>query len=184
MADTQRSLSAILALLADNTSGDISPQDVRDTVISLRNRIAGISVAAAAAAAVTISDTTTYFEITAPTWTLDANGDADFDQSDGNGRLTYLGAADVRARINATLSFTSAANDQVLHFRVMKNGTTVAATEVQVKAGTGTYQITIPLVALLVLATGDNISLSVRNETSAANITVKVAALHVITGIK
>ena len=34
MVDTIRSLSALQALLADNTSGDISPQDVRDFLVS------------------------------------------------------------------------------------------------------------------------------------------------------
>lgn len=37
MADTQRTLAAALALLADNTSGDISPQNLRDVVVSLFN---------------------------------------------------------------------------------------------------------------------------------------------------
>lgn len=35
MPDTARTISAVLALLADNTKGDISPQDVRDSVMSL-----------------------------------------------------------------------------------------------------------------------------------------------------
>ena len=34
MTDTVRTLSALQALLADNTSGGISPQDLRDAVIS------------------------------------------------------------------------------------------------------------------------------------------------------
>lgn len=35
MADTVRSLSALQTLLADNTSGDISPQDLRDFLVSV-----------------------------------------------------------------------------------------------------------------------------------------------------
>ena len=35
MVDTIRSISALQALLADNTSGDISPQDIRDMLVSL-----------------------------------------------------------------------------------------------------------------------------------------------------
>jgi hypothetical protein len=34
MADTQRSKAALLALLADNTSGDIGAQDARDFLVS------------------------------------------------------------------------------------------------------------------------------------------------------
>lgn len=35
MVDTVRSRTALLALLADNSSGDISPQDIRDMLVSL-----------------------------------------------------------------------------------------------------------------------------------------------------
>jgi hypothetical protein len=35
MADTVRTITEILALLADNTSGDISPQDMRDAIVTL-----------------------------------------------------------------------------------------------------------------------------------------------------
>lgn len=37
MADTIRTLAALQALLADNTSNDISPQDLRDAIYSLHN---------------------------------------------------------------------------------------------------------------------------------------------------
>lgn len=36
MADTKRTQTAILALLADNVAADISPQDIRDSVVSAR----------------------------------------------------------------------------------------------------------------------------------------------------
>ena len=36
MADTKRTQTAVLALLADNVTGDISPQDLRDSVVSAR----------------------------------------------------------------------------------------------------------------------------------------------------
>lgn len=35
MADTKRTLAALTALLADNTAGDISAQDVRDLLVSV-----------------------------------------------------------------------------------------------------------------------------------------------------
>ena len=37
MADTIRAISSLQALLADNTTGDISPQDLRDMLVSLGN---------------------------------------------------------------------------------------------------------------------------------------------------
>jgi len=45
MADTIRDLTALLALLADNTSGDISPQDMRDVLVSLHGVYGEIYVA-------------------------------------------------------------------------------------------------------------------------------------------
>lgn len=42
MADTQRTLTSCLALLANNTNGEISPQDIRDTVVSIFNNYAAM----------------------------------------------------------------------------------------------------------------------------------------------
>ncbi len=41
MADTKRTQTEILALLADNVTGDISPQDLRDSVVSNRSNQGG-----------------------------------------------------------------------------------------------------------------------------------------------
>ena len=35
MADTKRTLAALQTILADNTDGDISPQDIRDLLVSV-----------------------------------------------------------------------------------------------------------------------------------------------------
>lgn len=51
MADTKRTLSAITALYADNTAGDISAQDLRDFLISAHGS------RATNAAAITANDT-------------------------------------------------------------------------------------------------------------------------------
>jgi hypothetical protein len=44
MADTIRTLTALLALLADNTTGDISPQDVRDMLVTVHGVYGGIYI--------------------------------------------------------------------------------------------------------------------------------------------
>jgi len=44
MADTIRSREALLALLADNTSGDIRPQDVRDVLVSVHGVYGGLYI--------------------------------------------------------------------------------------------------------------------------------------------
>lgn len=50
MADTIRDRAAILALFADNTSGDISAQDARDMIVSVHGVYGMLYVAAGAAA--------------------------------------------------------------------------------------------------------------------------------------
>jgi hypothetical protein len=44
MVDTIRTRAALLTLLADNTSGNISPQDIRDTLVSLFGVFGGLSL--------------------------------------------------------------------------------------------------------------------------------------------
>lgn len=179
MADTQRSIAQILALLADNSSGDISPQDLRDAFVTWKMRHGQIYVASGGGAATTVSNTADYFECNASTWTL-SSGAADFDESGGNGRLTYTGVADVMLHVACTISFTAASNNQVLHFRLGKSGTTDAASEVQFKIGTGSDVGSTAIHLIVSLSTGQYLSLFVRNETSAANVTVSVANLQAV----
>src|SRR5210317_938658 len=112
MADTQRSVSEVLALLPDNLSGDISPQDLRDALTTWRMGMGQVYVPSGSGAAVVIPDTTDYVEVTSPTWSLSTGG-VWFDESAGNGRLTYTGVADVMVHAAATISFTTASNLQV-----------------------------------------------------------------------
>ncbi len=44
MTDTVRTRAAILALLADNTSGDISPQDIRDMFVTVHGNYGGLYI--------------------------------------------------------------------------------------------------------------------------------------------
>lgn len=52
MADTQRDLAALQALLADNITKDISPQDMRDVLVSTLGCYGGLHMAAAPGAQV------------------------------------------------------------------------------------------------------------------------------------
>lgn len=59
MADTIRTLTALLALLADNTTGDISPQDIRDMLVSVHGVYGGIYIADGSTAQTGIDTTPT-----------------------------------------------------------------------------------------------------------------------------
>jgi hypothetical protein len=179
MADTQRTVAAILALLADNTTGDISPQDLRDFAVSWRPSHGQIHVPAAAAAAVTVSNTSTYYEATAPAWTL-SSGAHLFDESAGNGRLTYTGAEPIRAFVACSLSMTVAGSNDVIHWRLGLNSTSDPASEVQRKVGTGSDVGAVAVHLLETMTNGDYVSLWVRNATASDNVTVEVASIQVI----
>lgn len=180
MADTQRSVSDILALLADNTSGNISPQDIRDAFATWRMGMGQIYIPSGSGAAITISDTTNYFEATTPTWSLSSGGFW-FNESGGNGRLTYTGTADVMVHAAATISFTTASNLQVVHWRLGKNATPDPAAEAQRKVGTGTDVGSTAIHLVTSMSTGDYLSLWVRNATTATNATLVVANLQAVT---
>jgi hypothetical protein len=182
MADTARSLADILTLCANNTTGAISPQDIRDVIVSLRNGHGQIYVAAVDSAAVTISDTTNYFEATSPAWTLTSDAYL-FDESAGNGRLTYTGIPDVRVHVTASVSFTVAGANDVLYLRLGENGTPDEASEVHRKVGTGSDVGAVTMHLNTTMATGEYISLFVRNTSAADDITIEVADIQVISMI-
>ncbi len=162
MAQTERSLSTIISLLADNASGDISAQDIRDMVVSVLPSYGSHYISTSAATAVTLVDT--YYELNGTT-TLGAVA-RDFDQP-ASGRLRYTGAPTREVLITCTISTTSDTNNQVLSFKLAKNGTVSDETEVQRKVGTGSDIEAIAVTGLFSMANNDYISTFVANSTSA-----------------
>jgi hypothetical protein len=179
MADTQRSLAALMALLANNTTGDISPQDVRDLVETVRMKSGSLYVPEAAAAAIVIPDTINYVEMSAPAWTLNAGADG-FDETAGNGRLTYKGVADAMLHVACTISLTAASNNQVFHVMLAKNGTPDVSSEVIFKIGTGADAASTALHLVVQVALGDYLSVFIRNTTSASNARLECANLQAV----
>jgi hypothetical protein len=180
MAQTQRTVSEIYALGADNIGKAISPQDLRDALATWRPGHGQIYVAAADRAAINIVGVGAYVEVTAPAWTLSADGHL-FDESDGNGRLTYIGVADVMVHIVCTVSVTCGADNQVTHWRLGKNATTDAASEIKRKIGTGADVGALAVITVQPMSTGDYVSLWCRNSTAINDITVEVATLQAMT---
>lgn len=181
MSETQRTVAEIYALLVDNVSGDISPQDLRDAFESWRPAIGEIYVPGADSGAIAITDTTNYFEATGMTWTLSTAESRLFDQSAGNGRLTYLGVADAIIKVSLSLSVTAVGNNQLLHFRIGKNAATDDSSERIRFVGTGADVGSSTTQLLSTVSTGDYVSVWARNETSTGNVGIEVANLQAIT---
>ncbi len=166
MAETQRTITAMQTILANNTSGAISPTDVRDLMETLRHGHGEISVTSSAA---TTPDDTDAYKTMAGTYALSA--DVHNWDMNTNGQLRYTGAAQRTCHVAMSVSFLSASNNQVVHFRIGKNGTSIAQSETVRKLSTGADIGSTALHAFTTVVTNDYLTLMVRNESSTATVT-------------
>lgn len=179
MADVQRSVSAILTLFADNSNGQISEQDVRDALVSWRNGHGQIFVADGSTT-ITITTQSVAVEITEPAWTESADLHF-FDESGGNGRLTYIGAVPITAHIANTVSFSSVGNNKHTEWYLAINGVKDDAAVVHMKTGTGGDEVSTALHLVVTMSTGDYVSMWVSNETDTTDLTLQSANLQMMT---
>jgi hypothetical protein len=128
MADTIRARSALLALLADNTTGDISPQDIRDTVVSIHGVYGKLYTADASAS---LSVSTTPIKMTL--WA--ANGLSAGTTPDHTNDQITVGTAGVY-HVVAQFSFSGAAN-AAFHLHLRNNTVEVPEIGTQRKLGAG-----------------------------------------------
>ena len=167
MVQTQRSITALYAVLPDNTSGNISPEDVRDIVETLRHGHGEISTNASAETSIAVAGTyvkaagTTTLSPDAHNWTMPADN-----------RLTYSGTANRVVHLALTVSFTAAGNNKNIRMRIAKNGATVARSEVQRFVATGADVGSTALHHFDNVAPTDFFELFVTNMTDTTNLTV------------
>lgn len=171
-----RSISELQTLLADNTTGAISPQDLRDALLATIQPGHG-EIAVTTPAATVLSDTTTWVQV-AGTYALSA-GSMNWDMNT-NGQLRYTGAADRYCHIAASVSFTVDGSNDVLEVAVAKNGTVIAVSKVQRKVGTGADVGSTALHAFIDVTTNDYLTVVVRNVTEAADPTFSTLNLFVM----
>ncbi len=177
-----KSWGEIQALLANNTEGNISPQDLRDSLVALRTPMGELHQEANSSPTV-ITNTTSYFEAalsgtTVSTATQRISGSPDFDQN-GNGKLRYIGAGNGRYHFHSGCSFsiTTASANQVIEMAMGKNGTVIPSSVIQRKVsvagdvGSSAMHVMVELQGTG-FGTGDDMCLLVKNTTSASNVTV------------
>lgn len=174
MADTQRNLDALQTLLADNSTGEISPQDLRDMLVSLYPGHAHASITTPAAT--TLSDTSTWVQV-AGTYTLGASS---YKWTMAvNGRLACGADTSRDVDVTATISMTAAGNNQVLEFAIAVDGVIDATTTARTKIGTGADVAAVTCIGHVTVAPGEYISVMCRNTTSAVNVTAVLLGLAV-----
>lgn len=172
---TQRSYSELIALLPDNTSGLISPSDMRDVVDSVRQPHAGLYESTPVNTTIAVPGT--YYKAAG---TFIAQPHSNLMTADTTGRITYNGISDRHFHIVCSISMTCASNNQDLAFRIAKNGVTDESSEGDRKVGTGSDVGAIAIHADLQLATNDYIELFVTNKTSTALVTLTNMYLFIV----
>ncbi len=174
MVDAIRTLAESKTILGNNSTRDISEQDMRDILVSLAMQHGQLSVAGNAVAT-TIPDNTDFHECDVTGVALSNQsailGTDDFDML-GDGQLRYLGVETRMFRITCTVSFTSASNIQEIHMELAKSGVVSTEAEIRRKVGTGSDVGTGAISWITTLATNEYISLFAKNVTGANDITI------------
>lgn len=168
MVDTPRTISALLTLLADNTLGAISEQDLRDLVVSFSPSVGGAYMEGNATAT-TVALVSTWYKIAGVTTAYGSL--VDFSMPASN-RLTYGGTTTRHMMVAATLVVTNATANQVGEVSIYKNGTIVPGATMGFKTLVGGDPTIVSVIAQVELAPTDYIELFIQNTTGANDMTV------------
>lgn len=170
---TQRTSAELLAFFVNNVSGNITPSMVRDLIESCIPSMGGMHFDDPGTTT-TITDVDEFVKAENASTIHSAYR---FSQPQNN-RLQYDGDVACRSAITATLSFTCAANNQVLAFAIAVNGVISDASIIRTKVTTGTDVKAVTITAHPTLEPGDYVEVWVANDTSVANITLEHGHVH------
>jgi hypothetical protein len=166
MADTQRSIAEVLALLATNSKGLISAQDLRDTVVTLQPSLGNSYLSGEVETNLTVEGT--YVKLAGNT----DEGYLKRFSSLGHLDLIYSGAAVCQAHVIASFAI-SGETDMQLGFQLALNDTLLPATyQVVMIPGADKY-VAVTLVGSVELSTNDQITVWGACLNGTGNITCK-----------
>lgn len=172
MADTQRLQSALISLFANNTAGDISPQDDRDFIVSIFPGWGGLYISstaqttiAGAGTAVKMAGTTTAFDV------------QNFTHS--NNKLLYSGAPTSRFFVWASVSLDVATGTDELSVQLFKDGSLITGADSRT-VNTATLPNNVTVMASVSLATNSYVEIYVSNIDTTENIDATQAQMFVI----
>lgn len=171
---TQRSKSQLDALLANNSSGLITPATLRDLVDTMTHSHGSLYVISSSA---TILPTPGTFVKMAGTTAL-ISGHRFI--SPTNNRLTYTGIVGVHTHIVVNISALSAGNNQVIRFGVAKNGVLLDHSIMETKVLTGSDVDIVTIHADTTLILNDYLELWCTNTTSTSTVTAELAYMYVM----
>lgn len=175
MADTQRSYSELIALLADNTTGDIGAGDFRDVLASIRPPHCGIYISAQAETVISGANVW----VKALGTTAPSSPDSHLMSLVGSNRIQYDGVSTRHMHIACNSSMTCAGNNVVLDLGIAKNGSLLPGFSSR-KIGTGSDVGSAAVHADVSMVAGDFLEVFVRNQSTTDNITLVSGYLYVL----
>lgn len=121
MAETPKTLAQLLAQLPDNTTGDISAEDIRDSVVSLYPSRGQLQLASGGTTVTTFASSGTY-TILKGTTELDTDVCSSCVSMPSNGILKLAKPVAQVVLVNATLEVLPSSNNREYTFTFAKNG--------------------------------------------------------------
>lgn len=177
MAETPKVLSALLAQLPDNTTGDISPEDIRDVVVSLFPSRGQIDLTAGGTT--TFALTNTWYKLVCTTALDTGLGQDGFSQASSN-EIRATKAVNQVLLCTATVEVSSGGNNKTYSFTFAKNGVPITTSHVSDKFETSGALKTVTVIALIPTVQNDTISVYVRNDTDTTNLTTANLTLSMV----
>jgi hypothetical protein len=168
MADTPRTITELQALFLDNIVGDISPQDLRDFLVSAAPGHGSFS--RLVAAPTTIATPGDY--VKAAGTTVLGLGAAGFDMPQ-DGRLRFIGVSPRHLHVAVTVSMTSSGPNNVIGLKIAKNGVLLDDSVALRFLGTGSDIGSTALHADISGVENDYLELFVTNETDTDSVTIE-----------
>jgi hypothetical protein len=177
MAETPKVLSALLAQLPDNTTGLISPEDIRDAVVSLFPSRGQLDLTASAST--TFALTNTWYKL-AGTTALDATlGQDGFSQAADN-ELRATKAVNQVLLVTANVELVCASNNKTFGLTFAKNGTAITGIHVSAVLSDSGKGYGFSISTLIPTAANDIVSVYVRNETDTTAVTATSLTLSAV----
>ena len=177
MAETPKVLSALLAQLPDNTTGLISPEDVRDVVVSLFPSRGQIDLTAGGTT--TFAQTATYYKIVCTT-ALDASIGQDGFSMPASNELRATKAVNQVLLVTANVEVSCGSNNKTFSMTFAKNGTAVDTFHVSQKLADSGSQYFFSFTGLIPTVQNDIISVYVRNDTDTTSLTTANLTLSAV----
>lgn len=177
MSDTPKTLAQLQALLADNVTGNITPQTIRDMLVSLYPSRGQLELSSGGSAATTFASSGTYVQV-AGTTQIDTAVCTSCVSMPAAGQLRWEKASTHVLLANATLEVLPAANNKRYTFTFSKNGTPLPALAFTAFYGNlGGNPAGVFLSGLIPIAEDDVLSVVVKNDTDTTALTATVLTL-------